>query len=208
MDQFFSALSLSVAAMFPIINPIGHATMFYMMTQDDSAEFRHRQARKASFYTFLILLFSLVFGSYLLRFFGISLNDLRIAGGLLVARAAWSMLGNTSRMTPAERDAASDKEDISLTPMATPILSGPGAMSLAIGMITYGSTPLAYAGYISGFLIIALLTWVCLRYSDMLVRIISVNGVGALNRMLGFLILAIGVNLMIEGVKNTFFPHV
>ena len=94
-----------------------------------------------------------------------------------------------------------DKEDISLTPMATPILSGPGAMSLAIGLLTYGATPPAVAGYIAGFLAIGLMTWICLRYAEDLVRLISVNGVGALNRILGLLILAIGVALVAQGVK-------
>jgi multiple antibiotic resistance protein len=71
-----------------------------------------------------------------LDFFGITLDDLRIAGGLLVAHAAWGMLNNQSCMTIDEHKAAADKTDISLTPTATPILAGPGSMSLAIGMST------------------------------------------------------------------------
>jgi multiple antibiotic resistance protein len=138
----------------------------------------------------------------ILRFFGITIDDLRIAGGLLVARTAWNMLGNSSRVTQAEHEAGVDKEEISLTPMATPILSGPGAMSLAIGLLSYGATPLAVAGYIAGFLVIGLMTWICLRYAEDLVRLISVNGVGALNRILGLLILAIGVALVAQGVKS------
>lgn len=206
MNEFFTALSLSVAAMFPIINPIGHAPLFYAMTRDDSPGFRHRMALKTSAYTFLILLVSLLAGEYILRFFGVSLDDLRIAGGIMIARAAWGMLNNDSRVTVDEHSAAQDKEDISLTPMATPILSGPGAISLAIGLISYGRSPVAYAGYVSGFLCIGILTLVSMRYADQLVRIISPNGVGALNRILGFFILAIGVNLIVDGLKNTFAP--
>lgn len=206
MNEFWTALCLSVAAMFPIINPIGHAPMFYAMTRDDSPGFRHRIALKTAIYTFLILVISLIAGDYILRFFGVSLDDLRIAGGIMIARAAWGMLNNDSRVTVDEHSAAQDKEDISLTPMATPILSGPGAMSLAIGLISYGRSPVAYAGYISGFLCIGILTLVSLRYADQLVRFISPNGVGALNRILGFFILAIGVNLIIDGLKNTFVP--
>jgi MarC family membrane protein len=131
LNEFMTALGISVGAMFPIINPVGHAPMFYSMTQDDTPAFRRRMASKTSLYTFLILLVSLLLGNTILRFFGITIDDLRIAGGLLVARTAWNMLGNSSRVTQAEHEAAVDKEDISLTPMATPILSGPGAMSLA-----------------------------------------------------------------------------
>jgi multiple antibiotic resistance protein len=117
------------------------------------------------------------------------------------------MLGNSSRVTQAEHEAGVDKEEISLTPMATPILSGPGAMSLAIGLLSYGATPLAVAGYIAGFLAIGLMTWICLRYAEDLVRLISVNGVGALNRILGLLILAIGVALVAQGVKSMLLPR-
>ena len=202
VNEFLTALGVSVAAMFPIINPVGHAPMFYAMTLSDTPVFRRRMALKSSLYTFLILLVSLLLGNTILRFFGITIDDLRIAGGLLVARTAWNMLGNSSRVTQAEHEAAVDKEDISLTPMATPILGGPGAMSLAIGLLGYGATPTAIAGYVAGFLAIGLMTWICLRYAEDLVRLISVNGVGALNRILGLLILAIGVALVSQGVKS------
>ncbi|MCW5890346.1 MAG: NAAT family transporter [bacterium] len=206
MHEFATAFGISFAAMFPMLNPIGHAPMFYALTQDDSAGYRHRQALKSSLYAVLILVIALLAGEYILTFFGITLNDLRIAGGVLVARTAWAMLGNDSRVTAREHEAAQDKDDISLTPMATPILSGPGAMSLAVGLVSYGNTPLAYGGYLAGFVALGLLTWVCLRWSDVVVRSISVNAIGAMNRILGFLILAIGVDLVVRGVRGALLP--
>lgn len=207
MDQFLTAFVLSFGAMFPIINPIGHAPMYYAMTQDDSPRYRHHMALKTAIYTFIILLLSLLLGNAVLRFFGITIDDLRIAGGLLVARTAWNMLGNESKMTDAEHAAAADKEDVSLTPMATPILSGPGAMSLALGLLSYGAKPLDYLGYIGGFVAIAVLTWACLRYSEYMMKVVSVNGIGALNRILGLMILAIGVALIAQGIKDLLPPH-
>ncbi len=206
MRQFVTAFGLSFAAMFPLLNPIGHAPMFYVLTRDVAADQRHRQALKTSVYCVVILAVSLLLGADILRFFGIDLNDLRIAGGLLVARTAWGMLGNSPRLTSHEHDAAEEKDDISLTPMATPILSGPGAMSLAVGLVAYGRTAVDYAGYLAGFLVLGILTWVCLRYADALVRAVSVNTIGAINRILGFLILAIGINLMVAGAQGTFHP--
>jgi len=207
LNEFFTAFSLSMAAMFPIINPIGHAPMFYAMTKDDSPNFRRQMATKTALYTFLILLISLLAGDYILEFFGVTLDDLRIAGGIMIAHAAWGMLNNNSRVTVAEHSAAVDKEDVSLTPMATPILSGPGAISLAIGLISYGHTVTAYTGYIAGFFAIGLITLISMRYADQLVKIVSPNGIGALNRILGFFILAIGVNLIVDGIKNIFINH-
>lgn len=205
MQEFVTAFGLSFAAMFPMLNPIGHAPMFYALTENDSADYRHRQALKSSVYAVVILVVALLAGDYILEFFGITLNDLRIAGGILVARTAWSMLGNDNRVTAREHAAAEDKDDISLTPMATPILSGPGAMSLAVGLISYGRTPVEYGGYLAGFVALGVLTWVCLRWSDVLVQSISVNAIGAMNRILGFLILSIGVDLVMDGLRGSLF---
>lgn len=179
--------------------------MFFVMTQEDTTAYRRRQAFKTACYTTLILCISLIAGEYVLRFFGIDLDDLRIAGGVLIAATAWNMLKNTSRVTDSEHSAAQDKIDISLTPMATPILSGPGAMSLAIGLISYGNAPIDYAGYLAGFLAIGLITWISLHYSDVFARIMSVNALGALNRILGLFIMAIGVNLIVAGLRGQFF---
>lgn len=206
-SDFWHAFGVSVVAMFPMINPIGHAPMFYALTEDDSAKFRRTMAWKASLYTTLILIASLFLGHQILSFFGISLDDLRIAGGFLVATTALGMLKNTSKISPAEHEAATDKEDVSLTPLATPILAGPGAMSLAIGLISYGNTYVDRTGYVAGFVAIGLMTWVSFLFAGPLVRLLGVNGAGALNRVLGLFIMAIGVDLMITGLRNTLFRH-
>src|SRR3990167_9811499 len=202
---FAHAFLLSLGAMVPIINPLGHAPMFYMMTINDTIDERRRVARRTSLYVFLILIVSLLTGQYILHFFGVTINDIRMGGGLIVAAAAWKMLGNVTRLTDSEESAAMEKADITLTPMATPILAGPGAMSLAIGLSSYGHSPIHYAGYIAGFAALALITVICFYSSDYLAKYLGDNAIGAINRILGFLILAIGVDLMITGLKNTLF---
>ena len=85
--EFLSAVGISVAVIFPIVNPVGHAPMFFAMTAEDSPEFRKSQASKISLWVTAILTVSLLLGKWVLEFFGITLDDLRIAGGLLVAHA-------------------------------------------------------------------------------------------------------------------------
>jgi multiple antibiotic resistance protein len=204
MTDILHSIAVAFVAMFPMINPIGHAPMFYGMTSDDTPARRRVMSRMIGLYVFLILTVSLLFGNLLLSFFGVTIDDLRIAGGLLVAHSGWAMLGNQSRVTPLEHAAAAEKEDISLTPMAMPILAGPGAMSLAIGLSTYGQTIPHYIGFMLGFAAIALLTWICFRESDAMVRVLNVNAIGALNRVLGLFILAIGVNMVVKGVLDVF----
>lgn len=202
MPEFLHSIAVAFVAMFPMINPIGHAPMFYGMTSDESAARRNRMSLKIGIYVFLILTASLLFGNLLLRFFGVTIDDLRIAGGLLVAHSGWGMLQNQSRVTPGEHAAAEEKEDISLTPMAMPILAGPGAMSLAVGLAVYGHKVSDYAGYVLGFALISLLTWISFRASGGMVRVMNINAIGALNRVLGLFILAIGVNMIVKGVQD------
>lgn len=202
MPDFLHSIAVAFIAMFPMINPIGHAPMFYGMTSDESSAHRNLMAAKIGLYVFLILTVSLLFGNLLLRFFGVTIDDLRIAGGLLVAHSGWGMLQNQSRVTPREHAAAEEKEDISLTPMAMPILAGPGAMSLAVGLAVYGHTVSDYAAYVLGFAAIAALTWFSFRTSGAMVRVLNVNAIGALNRVLGLFILAIGVNMIVKGVQD------
>jgi multiple antibiotic resistance protein len=204
MTDILHSIAVAFVAMFPMINPIGHAPMFYGMTSDDTPARRRVMSGMIGLYVFLILTVSLLFGNLLLSFFGVTIDDLRIAGGLLVAHSGWAMLGNQSRVTPHEHAAAEEKEDISLTPMAMPILAGPGAMSLAIGLSTFGQTFPHYIGFVLGFAAIALLTWICFRESDAMVRVLNVNAIGALNRVLGLFILAIGVNMVVKGVLDVF----
>lgn len=204
---FFTAFLLSFGAIFPIINPVGHAPLFYIMTISNSVEERRRMARRVAFYVFLILLVSLLTGEYILRAFGITINDIRIAGGLLVGAVAWKMLDNDASITDKERSSAIAKDDIALTPMATPVLAGPGAMSLAIGMTSFGAGPIYYAGYIAGFAAVGVITVASFYSADSLAKWLGHTGMGALNRILGFLILAIGVDLMVIGIKNCFYSH-
>lgn len=202
MADIFHFIAVAFIAMFPMINPIGHAPMFYGMTAGDTSEHRRRMAAKIGLYVFLILSISLLFGNVLLDFFGVTIDDLRIAGGLLVAHSGWGMLSNESRVTPPEHAAAETKSDISLTPMAMPILAGPGAMSLALGLSIYGRSAPHYTGFVLGFALLALLTWLSFRWSETMMRVLNVNAVGALNRVLGLFILAIGVNMIIKGVQD------
>src|SRR5260370_16385694 len=88
----------------------------------------------------------LFFGRFVLSFFGISLPVLKIAGGLIVANTAWGMVTSTSRLTVAETEEAPDKEDISLTPLAMPLLSGPGAIGVVMALAAHADNWLSYFG--------------------------------------------------------------
>ena len=102
----------------------------------------------------VILVTFMLFGRFVLSFFGISLPVLKIAGGLIVANTAWGMVTASSRMTTEESSEALTKEDISLTPMAMPMLSGPGSIGVVMGLAAHANGFLAYIGMMIGIVLV------------------------------------------------------
>src|SRR5262249_36181820 len=143
-----------------------------------------------------ILILSLFLGRFLLHAFGLNLAELRIAGGLIVGWTAWQMVNGTGRITPEEEAGARVKTDISFTPMAMPLLAGPGAIGIIVGVAAHGHTWEDYIGYVLAILLIAVSVLVCLTASPTIFKWLGPNGVGALNRIFGFIILAIAVALV------------
>ena len=189
-------------ALFPIVNPLGGVPFFYALTSSYTPRDRSRTALKTAFYVFAILVIFLVLGRFVLSFFGLSLPVLRIAGGLIVAHSAWNMVTGTGRVTPAEGDEAITKQDISLTPMAMPMLSGPGSIGVVMGLASTTSHPLSYVGMICGIAALGLVVFLFLRLGGPLVARLGPTGAGAINRIFGFIILAIAVQLIWDGVAD------
>src|SRR5246127_5057615 len=189
-------------ALFPIVDPLGGVPIFFTMTSGWSARDRYRTAFKTGLWVFVILVTFLFFGRFVLNFFGISLPVLKIAGGLIVANTAWGMVTASSRITAAEGHEASTKEDISLTPMAVPILSGPGSIGVVMGLAADADSKVAYLGMVIAITAVGLAVYLFLRLGGPLVERLGPCATGALNRIFGFLILAIAVQLVWDGVAD------
>jgi multiple antibiotic resistance protein len=191
---------VTLAALFPIANPIGAVPVFYALTEPDSRTERKKAAQQIVINVVVILAAFLLGGRAVLEFFGISLNVLRIAGGLLVANAAWEMVTSRQRLTDSEQEARHAQEDITFTPMAIPLIAGPGSIGVVIGLATKMTQWSDYLGCLIGILLFGLLLYVCLTLGESLMSMLGRNGLGALNRILGFFILAIAVQLIADGV--------
>ena len=189
-------------ALFPIVNPLGGVPFFYALTANYTPADRNRSALKTGLYVFAILVTFLALGRFVLSFFGLSLPVLRIAGGLIVAHSAWNMVTGAGRVTPAEGNEAITKEDISLTPMAMPMLSGPGSIGVVMGLASTTSHLLSYVGMICGIAGLAVAVFLFLRLGGPLVARLGPTGAGAINRIFGFIILAVAVQLIWDGVAD------
>jgi multiple antibiotic resistance protein len=163
----------TLAALFPIANPIGSVPIFYSLTAADTRVERREQAGRITINVILILAVFLIGGRTVLEFFGISLNVLRIAGGLLVAHAAWEMVTSHQRLTASEQRAGEEKEDISFTPMAIPLIAGPGSIGVVIGLATKMTQWSDYLGCLMGIVLFGGLLYICLILGESLLSILG-----------------------------------
>lgn len=207
MDIATSVVGAAVTAfvaLFPIVNPIGGVALFFGLTADDTEAERRLYALRISIYVIGILLAFALAGSYVLEFFGISLSALRIAGGLIVAHTAWTMVTATSRTTPAETSEAMQKDDISFTPMAMPMLAGPGAIGVVMALAARPDPHTWLLGIVLGVVAMGVVIYVMLRVGGPLAKRLGPGAMGAIDRILGFLILAIAIELVITGFKGVY----
>src|ERR1700741_5201894 len=197
-----AAATATFLALFPIVNPFGGIPLFFSLTSGFTPPERNRTALRTALYVFAILVTFMFFGRFVLIFFGISPPVLKIAGGLIVANTAWGMVTGGNRMTAAESDEATTKEDISLTPMAMPMLSGPGSIGVVMGLAAHVDNWTAYFGMVIGIAALAVTVYLFLRLGGPLVARLGPSAVGAISRIFGFLILAIAVQLVWDGVAE------
>lgn len=201
ISQISLYLAATVGAMLPIVNPLSTAPVFLAVTQGFSNARRNSQARRAAIYMAAILLVSLFGGALLLNMFGISIPILRIAGGLVIARVGFGMLepAREQKMLPEEEEEAQSMEDVAFTPVAMPMLAGPGAIATTIAMATEASDTLHYAGIALGIGVISIVAWATLRSASFLKDLIGDTGMNVVTRLMGLVLVCIGIRFIAVG---------
>lgn len=179
--------------------------MYLSLTSSMPVNVRELMARKTSLWFLLILVMFFLAGTFILDFFGISLNALRIAGGLIIVNSGYGLLNSKfekQRMNSKIEQEAQEADDISFTPMAMPMLSGPGSISLLIGLFVQQSEWVSRGLIVGVIAMMAALVWLVLHFAPMLFRLLGTGGLAALSRIMGFLVMAIGIEMLISGVVS------
>jgi multiple antibiotic resistance protein len=195
----------TVGALLPIVNPLSAVGLVVTITANLTDAERHDQIKRACIYMFFILTAFLVAGSLIMSFFGISIPGLRIAGGLIVSYLGFRMLfPETPSISRQEQAEAAQKHDISFTPLAMPSLSGPGSIAVVIGVSTTAQESehviLNHALVAIGIAITAVISFAVLKAATRLDRILGATGMNAIARIMGFLLICIGVQFVINGI--------
>lgn len=204
MDLFL----LSFAALFSVINPLGTVPIFLGLTQDDTKESKNKTAFWAAINVCIILIVSFFIGDYVLKFFGISIDVLRIAGGIVICTSGFGLLSGTfSKKRGVSKKVTSDaqhRSDIALTPLAIPMMAGPGSMSLLIAMYQDYQEYSDKAIIVGSILVLTLSVYLILRSANYLSKLLGASGIVAISRIIGFLVLAIGVQYIVNSLVTIF----
>lgn len=217
MSYFTNAFNIFVvvfAALFPIVNPLGGALVFLGIVQGGSPQLREQIARKVGIYGFAILLGSLLIGAQILVFFGISVPILRVAGGLIVASVGWNMLhqgdDRPERTAPEDLDEA-HLESQAFYPLTLPLTMGPGSIAATIALAASHPSTLhtdfimsvsSLIGAVAGLLAVSLTVYFCFREAPTIERVLGKTGTNVLVRLIAFILLAIGVQILWLGVHD------
>jgi multiple antibiotic resistance protein len=192
-------------ALFTVVNPFGAMPVFLTLTADSTQEHRNRQAQKACLYFVSILIVFFLGGSYILNFFGISLESLRIAGGIIIIKSGLDLLNAQYEKNKSIKkdvmEEASRKNDISFTPLAMPMLSGPGSISYLIGMAGAIEEQLQFVYVSVAIIITGISAYIILRMSPLFVKLLGKSGLVVLSKMIGFIVLALGIQFIVNGVS-------
>jgi multiple antibiotic resistance protein len=205
MNHFLNAFFLIYAALFPIINPIGNAPIILSLTRGYSGHERSVLARRVAISSFFLLLGSLLVGSHVLEFFGISLPVVRIGGGLVVTAFGWRLLN--SGLNADSQDAGSGSRPLdTFYPFTMPLTVGPGSMSVAIALgsqrpslVDLPHLAVLGAAALAGLLALSITIYLCYRFAEKTVARLGAGGTNVLVRLSAFILLCIGIQIMWNG---------
>lgn len=190
-------------AIFTILDPFGVIPLFITLTRDQSDEYRRQIIRRCVTAVAIILVVAALAGNHILSFFGIDIHSFKIAGGILLMMIALNMLqakGALIKSTPSEQNEAMEKEDISVVPLAIPLLAGPGTISTVI-VFSSSMESLGEKITLLGIILAVVATiWPILFLSKWIGRTLGHTGLNIAIRIMGLILASIAAKFIMEGV--------
>ena len=191
-----------------IIDPPGCAPIFASLTRGTSAAHRRTMAVRSSVIAWVILMFFALLGKPMLHALGISLGSFRIAGGVMLFMIALDMVFERRTKRREERaqsiDGTPEAEDISVFPMAMPMISGPGSIASAMLWVSRADDAAEVAIVLAAITVVVLLTLICLLAAGPLMRMIGERIEGVITRILGVILAALAAQFIVDGLKQSF----
>ena len=212
---FFHGFLFVALALFPIVNPLGMAPIFMNYTESLDESTAVRLARRVAVNAFFLTALSMIVGPFALKFFGLSIPAVRVAGGLVLAIAGWRLLNEGQGDSKHRAPEASQEEVLNgaFYPLTLPLTVGPGSIAV---MVTLGSSLLDGSGTaglldglgaIIGLAATCVLIYICYSQAEHILGRLGASGVNVLLRLSAFILLCIGVQIALEGYAAIFPTH-
>ena len=189
------------SAIFAIVDPFGYIPLFISMTANDSPTRQRQMLRRASLTAFFVLTLFTLMGNKILHLFGITIPAVQISGGLILLVIGFEMLKVLSveeKISKTEEVEGVERDDISIIPLAIPMLSGPASIATVIVLSSKGGA-YQYVNIITSIMATLGITYVILRSAGKILKVIGLTGVKVLTRIMGFLLCAMAVQFIING---------
>jgi multiple antibiotic resistance protein len=209
-----NAVLFTLAALLPVVNPLGSAPIFLSLTADLPVDVRHRVAAVVGRHAFLLLVAAMLIGSYVLRIFGVSLPIVRVGGGLLVTATGWRLLHDDSTPASSPRPVETWEREVAkraFYPLTFPLTVGPGSVSIAITLGAkaqrqgaWGSTEIV--GDLIGVTLIAIVVFLSYRFASRLIAYLGETGTVVFLRLSAFILLCVGVSIVWSGLVDLVQP--
>ena len=214
MMNYGNAVLFTLAALLPIVNPLGSAPIFLSMTADLPAAARRKLAIAVGRNSFLLLTAAMFIGTYVLRIFGVSLPIVRVAGGLLVTANGWRLLNDQETTNTNPHPVEAWEREVArraFYPLTFPLTVGPGSISIAITLgarapIGGGRTMGELVAALVGVLIVSVTVFLSYRFASKLIAYLGETGTAVFLRLSSFILLCIGVAIIWSGVVDLVQP--
>jgi len=197
---------LCFSSLFTLINPIGIVPIFIAMTEEYNKKERDAIAFKSVIFSFFILILFGVLGEFIFSFYNITIHGFRIAGGILLLKISFDMIESKrsrTRTTPMEEKAAEEKNEIAYTPLAIPLIAGPGSIA---SIMILSSESSHWNHKITLFLALGTvlsITFLTLKLSKYLTKTFGRSGLRIMQRIMGLILMVISIEFILKGIKDS-----
>jgi multiple antibiotic resistance protein len=202
MPDFLQFTLLAVSAVFVIVDPIGVVPLFLALTPHDSPSKKWEMARRACVVAWSVLVVFAVAGTRVLAIFGITLAAFKVAGGLLMLVTAYDQLRASpvrTRTSEEEQSEGAAKEDISIVPLAMPLLAGPGAIATVMVLMSKARGAWQSVTVVMAVTVTMIAAFVGMTASERLARLLGATGRQVMERLIGLVLAAIAVQFVLDG---------
>ena len=204
MARNLELLTIFVTQLFIIVDPLAGIPIFLAITPTKTRGERRIIARRSCIIACLVIVFFIVAGSTILAYFGIKTPAVQICGGILLFIISLELLygrATGTEMSRREERLAEEKEDISVTPLAIPLLAGPGAIATTLVFAGRAESILSFALLVAGAVIVFVIVYLFFHWADELAKLIGDLGMKIISRIVGLLLAFIAVQYVIDGVQ-------